>query len=61
MYANLADFREVAEREEEVLARLVGRLGGAPVIRVPYLEGDVSDLEGLRLVAGILVAGTQAA
>jgi len=54
MYANLADFRQVAEREEEVLARLVGRLGGAPVIRVPYLEGDVSDLEGLKLVAEIL-------
>jgi len=56
LYANLADFRQVAEREEEVLARLVGRLGGAPVIRVPYLEGDVSDLEGLKLVAGILTA-----
>ncbi len=54
MYSNLADFRQVAEREEEVLAELVTRLEDALVVRVPYLEGDVSDLRGLKVVAEVL-------
>jgi anion-transporting ArsA/GET3 family ATPase len=54
LYANLADFRQVAEREEEVLAALVVRVGDAPVVRIPYLEGDVSDLDGLRHIASLL-------
>ncbi len=54
MYSNLADFRQVAKREEEVLAELVARLEEAPVVRIPYLEGDVSDLRGLKVVAEVL-------
>ena len=56
LYANLAEFRQVAEREEEELARLVRRVSPAPVCRVPYLEGDVSDLDGLERVAEALTA-----
>lgn len=54
LYANLAEFRQVAEREEEVLAPLITRVRPAPVCRVPYLEGDVSDLEGLKRIAKVL-------
>jgi len=56
LYANLAEFRQVAEREEEVLTPLIARVAPAPVCRVPYLEGDVSDLEGLGRVAEVLTA-----
>ncbi len=54
LYANLGEFRQVAEREEEVLAPLISRVTPAPVCRVPYLEGDVSDLDGLSRVAEVL-------
>lgn len=54
LYANLAEFRQVAEREEEVLSPLISRIAPAPVCRVPYLEGDVSDLDGLQRVAEVL-------
>ena len=54
LYSNLAEFRQVAEREEEVLASLISRVAPAPVCRVPYLEGDVSDLEGLQRIAEVL-------
>lgn len=54
LYANLAEFRQVAEREDEVLSALIERVSPAPVCRVPYLEGDVSDLQSLDRVAGIL-------
>ena len=56
LYANLAEFRQVAEREEEVLADLIARVAPAPVSRVPYLEGDVSDLVGLQQIAAILTS-----
>ena len=56
LYANVAEFRQVAEREEEVLAPLITRVAPAPVCRVPYLEGDVSDLDGLKRVAEVLTA-----
>ncbi|MDP9387287.1 MAG: AAA family ATPase [Actinomycetota bacterium] len=51
LYANLADFRQVAEREESHYAALVARVAPAPVVRVPFLAVDVHDLDGLRRVA----------
>ena len=33
---------------------LITRVAPAPVCRVPYLEGDVSDLDGLKRVARVL-------
>lgn len=54
LYANLADFQQVASNEEEHLAGLAERVAPAPVVRVPFLESDVHDLDGLGLIAGHL-------
>jgi anion-transporting ArsA/GET3 family ATPase len=54
LYANLADFRLVAAREEEHLSGLAEMVAPAPVIRVPFLRSDVHDLEGLALVGSYL-------
>ena len=51
LWANLADFREVAEREEAHFADLAARVAPAPVVRVPFLAADVHDVDGLRRVA----------
>jgi len=47
LYANLADLQQVARHEEEHLAGLAGKVTPAPVIRVPFLDTDVHDLDGL--------------
>jgi anion-transporting ArsA/GET3 family ATPase len=53
--ANLAELESIAKAERRYLGELqVGE--GAAVVAVPFLTGDVHDLEGLELVAG-LVAG----
>ena len=49
-WANLADFRQVAEREESHFAELAGKVAPAPVFRVPFLAADVHDVDGLRRV-----------
>jgi anion-transporting ArsA/GET3 family ATPase len=54
LYANLADFRLVAAREEEHLAGLAARVAPAPVLRVPFLRSDVHDLDGLAEVGAQL-------
>jgi anion-transporting ArsA/GET3 family ATPase len=54
LYANLADFRMVAAREEEHLAGLGELVAPAPVVRVPFLESDVHDLTGLTEVGSHL-------
>lgn len=54
LYANLADFLSVASREEQHLAGLTERVRPAPVIRVPFLDTDVHDLDGLAEVATYL-------
>lgn len=50
LYRNLADFALVAHREEEHLAGLAEMVAPAPVIRVPFLQTDVHDLDGLAVV-----------
>jgi anion-transporting ArsA/GET3 family ATPase len=55
-YANLADFRAVADREEEHLADLAAKVAPAPVVRVPMLAGDVHDLDGLAEIGALLFA-----
>lgn len=50
-YANLADFQQVAVREEEHLEELVRSVTGAPIVRVPFLRSDVHDLDGMSQVA----------
>ncbi|HUP87285.1 MAG TPA: ArsA family ATPase [Acidimicrobiales bacterium] len=54
--ANLADFRSIAEREEQHFAALAARIAPAPVARVPFLADDVHDLEGLAVIGGFLFA-----
>ncbi len=54
LYANLADFAEISEREETYYADLRGRLDEGTVARVPFLADDVHDLDGLVTIAGYL-------
>jgi anion-transporting ArsA/GET3 family ATPase len=56
LYANLADFRLVASREEEHLAGLAEEVAPAVVVRVPFLQSDVHDLDGLVEVGTYLFA-----
>jgi anion-transporting ArsA/GET3 family ATPase len=54
LYANLADFADIAEREEGYYADLTARLDHAVVTRVPFLADDVHDLDGLVTIADYL-------
>jgi anion-transporting ArsA/GET3 family ATPase len=54
-YANLADFQLIAGREEDHLAGLVGKVGDATIVRVPFLRTDVHDLAGLEELATYVV------
>ena len=47
LYANLADFVEVAEREGAHVAEVAEKVKPAPVAKIPYLVDDVHDLDGL--------------
>ncbi|MGH8998350.1 MAG: ArsA family ATPase [Acidimicrobiia bacterium] len=50
LYANLADFVDLAGRERGHLAGLAGEIGDVPVARVPLLPFDVCDVESLMAV-----------
>jgi anion-transporting ArsA/GET3 family ATPase len=50
LYANLADFRQVAERERHHVAGVKARAGAAPVAYVPFLSRDVYDFDALAEV-----------
>jgi anion-transporting ArsA/GET3 family ATPase len=54
LYANLADFRSIADGEERHLAGLADQVAPAPVARVPFLAEDVHDLASLAEVASHL-------
>jgi len=53
---NLAEYELLAERDERNVDLLRKRLGGAPLIRVPYLDTDVHDLGGLAEIDRYLFA-----
>ena len=57
LFANLADFRNIADGEEAHVEALVARVAPAPAVRVPFLGDDVHDLDGLAQVAGYMFAG----
>ena len=57
LVANLADFRQVAEREEHHFAELGAQVAPAPVVRVPFLSEDVHDIEGLQRIEAHLFDG----
>jgi anion-transporting ArsA/GET3 family ATPase len=56
LYRNLAELSRLAAGEEAHVAALASRLG-APAVRVPELESDVHDLDGLARVAAYVFAG----
>ena len=51
---NLAGYAAASDRDEQVYAALVARVAPAPVSRVPLLNTDVHDLDGLGLIADLL-------
>ena len=53
---NLSGYTAASDREERVFADLVGQVAPAPVYRVPLLNGDVHDLDGLGTIADLLFA-----
>jgi anion-transporting ArsA/GET3 family ATPase len=60
LYTNLADFRQVAERERHHVAGVTARAGRAAVAYIPYLSRDVYDFDALAEVGRHLFAGTPA-
>jgi anion-transporting ArsA/GET3 family ATPase len=60
LYANLADFRQVAERERHHVAGVKARAGRAPVAYVPFLSRDVYDFDALAEVGRHLFGDTTA-
>jgi anion-transporting ArsA/GET3 family ATPase len=56
LYANLADFASLAERERRHLAGLGQRVGRVPVARVPLLPVEVCDFASLVEVGRYLLA-----
>jgi anion-transporting ArsA/GET3 family ATPase len=51
---NLTGYTLASDREEATYAGLVAEVDPAPVYRVPLLNSDVHDLEGLATVADLL-------
>jgi len=51
---NLAGYTLASDREEAVYAGLVAEVDPAPVYRIPLLNSDVHDLDGLSTVADLL-------
>ena len=54
LWSNLAKLRTIREAELEVVAPLREAIGDTGCVVVPLLDGDVHDLDGLRLIAGHL-------
>lgn len=54
-YTALADAIAVAEGEESNLVGLTEQVAPAPVVRVPVLPFEVTDLEGLSHIGGLLL------
>jgi anion-transporting ArsA/GET3 family ATPase len=56
---NLRGYTAASDREESAFADLVAKVAPAPVYRVPLLNGDVHDLDGLAAIADLLFAGAE--
>ena len=54
LYANLADFREMADEEDMHLRGLAEQVAPAPVVKVPFLADDVHDLGTLAQIGTYL-------
>jgi anion-transporting ArsA/GET3 family ATPase len=51
LYANLADFQQISEREARHLEGITNRVGSASIAHIPFLARDVCDFEGLAEIA----------
>ncbi|HEX3980964.1 MAG TPA: ArsA-related P-loop ATPase [Acidimicrobiales bacterium] len=51
---NLAGYTAASDREEQAYADLVTKVAPAPVYRIPLLNTDVHDLDGLGAIADLL-------
>jgi anion-transporting ArsA/GET3 family ATPase len=58
---NLRGYTDASDREEKALADLVSKVSPAPVYRVPLLNTDVHDLDGLETIADLLFSRPPAA
>jgi anion-transporting ArsA/GET3 family ATPase len=54
---NLAGYTVASDRDERTYGDLVARIAPAPVSRVPLLNTDVHDLDGLEVIADLLFLG----
>jgi anion-transporting ArsA/GET3 family ATPase len=54
---NLRGYTAASDREERAFADLVSKVAPAPVYRVPLLNTDVHDVDGLGSIADLLFAG----
>ena len=57
LWNNLGELRALADAEEAVIAPLVDGIDAAAVHRVPQLDSDVHDLDGLQAIAAHLFTG----
>ena len=57
--ANFEDYQALAERDARNIRRLARELNASRVIRVPYLDEDVHDLEGLLQINRYLFASAE--
>jgi anion-transporting ArsA/GET3 family ATPase len=53
---NYAEYRVLARRDEQNIARLEAELDGRPLLLVPHFDDDVHDVEGLLRMHGYLFA-----
>ena len=57
--SNFADYQALAERDARNVESLARELDARRVIRVPYLDEDVHDLEGLLQINRYLFASAE--
>src|SRR6187549_3198206 len=57
--ANFADYQALAERDAANIERLAAELRTKGVIRIPYLDEDVHDLDGLAEINRYLFASSE--
>jgi anion-transporting ArsA/GET3 family ATPase len=61
LWENLTDLSRLADAEDAEVASLVGRVAPGPTARVPLLESDVHDLDGVAEVSRYVFADAEPA
>jgi anion-transporting ArsA/GET3 family ATPase len=60
LYANLSDFRHIADRERTHVDTVVRRANAPSTVAIPFLADDVHDFTGLKAVSTHLFTDTSA-